>query len=175
MKKKIVIPVVVIIAIVIFLAWYKFPQEIHTKQPVVQFIENNPNSAITTTMQIDGYLYKPFLRKSTFEGHISINSIESTKKDNNIDIVITEHRDGINMGNITYQSQVSPFHLTKQGIIWFDDNFEHINIWASSEWTEGQDKQNSLYIVGAASDLQKALSIQSDMRTRFGSTFIPKQ
>lgn len=63
--------------------------------------------------------------------------------------------------------------MTNQGLIWFDDDFEHINIWASSAWTEKEDQHHSLFIVGAANNLKEALSIQSDMRIRFKGTFVP--
>lgn len=174
MRRTVVISSIVIITVTLFLTFYPFPHAIHIKQPVVQFIENDPDSASTTTMRIDGYLYKPFQRASTFKGHITFDSFVSTKQDKNLAIVITEHHDGINLGNLTYQSQVSPFHLTNQGLIWFDDDLEHINIWASSAWTAKEDQRHSLFIVGTANYLPEALSIQSDMRTRFKGTFLPK-
>lgn len=174
MRRTVVISSIVSIVVLLFLRLYPFPHAIHTQQSVVQFIENDPDSASTTTMRIDRYLYKPFLRDSTFKGNISLDSFASTKQDQTLDIVVTEHHNGINLGNLTYQSQVSPFHLTNQGLIWFDDNFEHINIWASSAWTAKEDKHHSLFIVGAANHLPEALSIQSDMRTLFKGTFVPK-
>lgn len=174
MRRTVVVSSIVIVAVTLFLTFYPFPHAIHIKQPVVQFIENDPASASTTTMRIDGYLYKPFLSDSTFKGHISFDSFISTKQDKMLDIVVTERHDGINLGNLTYQSQVSPFQLTNQGLIWFDDDLEHINIWASSVWTEKEDQHHSLFIVGAANNLKEALSIQSDMRMRFKGTFLPK-
>ena len=174
MRRTVVVPSIVIIAVILFLTFYPFPHVIDTQQSVVQFIENDPDSASTTTIHIEGYLYKPLLRASTFKGHISLDSFASTKQDKTLDIVVTEYHDGINLGNLTYQSQVSPFHLTNQGLIWFDDDLEHINIWASSAWTAKEDQHHSLFIVGTANHLSEALSIQADMRTRFKGTFVPK-
>ena len=174
MRRTVVVSSIIIIAVTLFLTFYPFPYAIHIQQSVVQFIENDPDSASTTTMRIDGHLYKPFLRDSTFKGHISFDSFRSTKQDKMLDIVVTERHDGINLGNLTYQSQVSPFQLTNQGLIWFDDDFEHINIWASSAWIVTEDQHHSLFIVGAANNLKEALSIQSDMRMRFKGTFLPK-
>ncbi len=89
-------------------------------------------------------------------------------------IFITLKSNGINMGNLTYQSNEYPFNITEQGLIWFDNNFENINIWSSPEWKDSGHHKN-MFIVAESQNYEEAIDIQKRMRNKFGKVFVPKE
>ncbi|HEY2494467.1 MAG TPA: hypothetical protein VGI33_16375 [Paenibacillus sp.] len=168
----IIISIVVVLGICLFLFYYKFPKEVNLDRAAVSFIENDPSSTINTSVKIKGTLYSPIFRQAKFVGKVSVDEYDVTNKDAMVDIFITQKSNGINMGNLTYQLTNAPFNITEQGLIWFDDNFDNINIWTTSKWT-GKEKDKDLFIVTKSKNYEEAIDTQGNMRKKFGQGFVP--
>ena len=75
---------------------------------------------------------------------------------------------------MTYQSNQSPYMISDQGLIWFDKDFNNINIWGSNKWLGEGDSSKALYIVAPATSFDEAVNVQHQMRSSFGEDFVPK-
>jgi hypothetical protein len=166
------ISIVLFLGICMFLFYYKFPTEVDVDRTAVSFVDNDPSSTIQTSVNIKGTLYRPVFRQAKFVGKVSIDGYGFTKEDAMMDIFITLKKNGLNMGNLTYISNKSPFSPNEGGLIWFDDNFENINIWGSSKWNKSKVGKH-LFIVAESQNYEEAISIQRRMRNKFGEVFVP--
>ncbi|WP_411342747.1 hypothetical protein ACE3MZ_13860 [Paenibacillus sp. WLX1005] len=172
--RKVIVPIIALILIMLILTFYKFPKEIHVTRSAVQFIENQSESAKQTSVKIDGHLYRPYFGKTTFEGTVVIDSMPFSKHDTMLEMVVSNENNNIYQGNLTYQSNQAPYMISNQGLIWVDKDFKNINIWGSEQWLDEGDSTNPLYIVAPASHLDEAVNVQSQMRSSFGEDFVPK-
>ncbi|MCC3372379.1 hypothetical protein [Cohnella sp. REN36] len=167
---KITLTLIIVLGIVtsLILYFYKFPKEVDLVLPAVSFYENDPSSIKHTSVRVSGTLYRPFFRQHIFKGKIMIDGLDFTKVNNTLDTYVLEKNNGINMSNLVYQKPSQPWEFVTLSIIWFDDNFEHINI--VSNW--GENKKLTLFIVSASS-YEEAVVSQQKMKELYGSTFVP--
>jgi len=172
--KKIIGSILAFIVIALFFALYKLPQEIHVTRSAVQYTENKPEATTQTSIKIDGNIYRSLFRKPTFKGSIVIDSIPFSKKDTMLDLVAFKENNNIYEATLAYQSNQTPYMISNQGLIWFDTNFEHMNIWASEKWLGLTDSSEHVYVVAPASNLDEAVNVQSRMRSSVGQDFLPK-
>ncbi|MDM5276555.1 hypothetical protein ACN9MH_19940 [Paenibacillus silvae] len=168
---KVTISVIVILGIVtaIFLYFYKFPKEINIISPAVSFYENDPSSVEGTTIKVSGTLYRPLFQQHVFEGSVTIDNLDFTKKNETLDTYILDRKNGINMGNLVYHKPSTPGEFLTSSMIWFDDTFEHVNI--ASDW--GQNKK--LFFIVSASSYEEGIDAQRKMRDKYGSFFVPRE
>ncbi|EFM09685.1 hypothetical protein PaecuDRAFT_3734 [Paenibacillus curdlanolyticus YK9] len=118
-----------------------------------------------------GTLYKPLFRQHKFVGKVTIDGYDFTKTDVMMDIYITQRNKGYSMGSLVYFLPTNRNQITQQGMIWFDDDFKHINIWAASDW--GRKVVNdSLYVVNKP-DYEQAMASLREVTDRFDLTIIP--
>jgi len=172
--KKIVMLSIITLLFIALLIFYKFPKEIHVTRSAIQYVQGKPNSARTTSVRIDGHMSRPLFGKDSFTGTVVIDSLPFTKQDTMLDMIVSEKKNDIDQANLTYQSNQSPYMISNQGLIWFDRDFENINIWGAAKWLHEGESSEQLYIVAPASNVNEAVQVQSQMRSSFGEDFVPK-
>lgn len=158
---------VILIALALFLYNYNFPQKIDIERRAVIFTLNDSSSAQDTLIKVNGTLYKPLFRQQKFIGSFSIDGYEFTQEQE-LTLYIVDRKKDINMSALFYLEDSPPYNIKNNSLIWFDDNFESINIWPSKEWIE----QDSTFIT-TGSTYEQATETQIMMRNKFGDTFVP--
>lgn len=157
----------------IFLEVYQFPKKIDVVRSAITYNEKDPSSFKKTSIYISGTLVRPFLRQHKFVGSIRIDGIDISNKYISLDTYIFEKIKGINSGSLLYHSPDLKKYKEEgaiwAGMIWFDDDFQDINIECFKEMKENVD-----FIVTADS-YEDALLVQQKMRKAFGSGFIPSE
>jgi hypothetical protein len=76
------------------------------------------------------------------------------------------------MGGLWYQEKSSPQHLSQSSLIWFDNNFENLNIWINSTWLGRDDGNNKNSFLVTGSNYEEALALQKKMNEAFGEPFV---
>ena len=163
---------IVSILVVGILYFYKFPKEVDVVLPAVSFIENDSSSINRLSIHVQGTLYRPVFRQHTFQGKVLMDSYNFSKENSTL-LIITKRQNGVNMGALHYQATSKPFDFVASSMIWFDDDFELINIWG--DWNKNEVKNESFFIV-TASSYEQAIAVQKKLREKFGSDdwFVPK-
>ena len=157
----------------IFLELYQFPKQIDVVRSAVSYNEKDPSSFKKTAIHISGTFVRPFLRQHRFVGSIRIDGIDISNKYETSDMYISERIEGINTGFLNYYRS-DPKKWKEEGVIvagviWFDDDFQDINIECFKEMKEEVD-----FIV-AADSYEDARLVQQKMRKAFGSGFMPSE
>jgi hypothetical protein len=163
--------VIVFGIVTLFILYFcKFPQKVDVVRPAVSFYEKDSSSINRTSIRVSGTLYRPFFRQHEFKGTVTIDGFDFTKQNSTLPTYILDKNNGINMGNLVYHKPSKPWDFVTLGTIWFDDNFEHINI--ASNW--GENKKMTYFIVSASS-YEEAVATQIKMREKYGATFVPRE
>lgn len=163
----ILVLVLILLALALFLYNYNFPKRIDVERRAVIFTLNNNSSAQDTLIKVNGTLYKPLFRQQKFIGSFRIDGYEFTQ-DQEFTLYIVDRKKDINMSALFYLEDSASHNIKNNSLIWFDDNFENINIWPSKEWIE----QDSVYITTGDS-YEQAIEVQDMMRNKFGEMFAP--
>jgi len=169
---KVTISLIIVLGIVtiLILFFYQFPKQVDLVSPAVSFYENDPSSIKHTPIRISGTLNRPLFQQHIFKGTVTIDGFEFTKENGTLDTYVLDKNNGINSGNLVYHKPSKPGEIITLSMIWFDDNFEHINI--VSNW--GPNKKLSLLIVSGSS-YEEAIDTQKKMRDKYGSGFVPRE
>ncbi|MHA0858394.1 hypothetical protein [Paenibacillus sp. CMAA1364] len=85
------------------------------------------------------------------------------------------HRPIFRQSTFVGRVSIDGFDFTNGGMIWFDDRFENINIWASSEWNGVKNEIKNLYIVSNSNNFEEAIKNQTIIRNKFDGVFVPKE
>lgn len=152
-----------------FVVIHKLPKSIDIERPAVIFEEDDADSTIQTTIKIVGTLHRPMFSQDRFSGKVIINALDFTKQDDTLDVIITKKEHGINMGSLWYQKKSSPQNVSQPSLMWFDNDFNELNIWMSSKWLDNENK--NLFLVTAPT-YEQALDIQKNMSEAFGEPFV---
>ncbi|WP_110044648.1 hypothetical protein [Paenibacillus cellulosilyticus] len=152
----------------------QLPKKIDVETAAVIITNDRADSIEPTVVRIHGKLHKPLFKQHYFEGSFIIDGIEATKKDWQNKIPIVKHNNGINMGSLFYSSPIKPHDFTFVSTIYFDDEFENINIWTAASWLGG-DEKDSLFIV-TGTNYEQAVETQNQLRKQFDNDdwFVPK-
>lgn len=157
----------------VFLEVYQFPKQIDVVRSAITYNEKDPSSFKKTSIHISGTFVRPFLRQYKFVGSIRIDGIDISNKYKSLDTYISQRIEGINTGFLNYYSSDPKKRREEEiivaGMIWFDDDFQDINIECFKEMKENVD-----FIVTADS-YEDALLVQQKMRKAFGSGFMPSE
>ena len=166
--------VLVLIGAAIFLYNYNFSDKINVERTAVIFTLNNPASAKSTLIKVNGTFYKPIFRQKKFIGNFIIDGYDFTK-DQKVTLYITKRNNGINMSSLFYLDSSPPYNIKQNGMIWFDDKFENINIWPSGNWIEVE--RETLAFITTGSTYEEASKTQIMMRKKFGNNmwFVPHE
>lgn len=164
--------VVVLIGAGLFLYNYNFSEKVNVERTAVVFTLNDSSSAKSTSIKVNGTLYKPLFRQNKFIGTFTIDAYDFTK-DQDVNLFITQRNKDINMGSLFYLDPSPPHNIKQYGLIWFDDKFENINIWPSTTWIELKDKNPAFIATG--SNYEQATENQILLRKKFGETFVPHE
>ncbi|MGN7456420.1 hypothetical protein ACTHPH_16545 [Paenibacillus pasadenensis] len=158
----------VTVVIVLFFVFFKFSENIDVKRDAIVMDSENSSFFSKTKIHIKGDLKYSLFGKSTFKGNILIDSYNESKT-NQTELIITKEKDGVRMASLMYLSPKKPFSIVSSNVIWFDKKFHKINVWINDE------DESSNYFVVTGSSEEEALSIQNELRTRFGEKlFMPK-
>ncbi|GMK41712.1 hypothetical protein PCCS19_47690 [Paenibacillus sp. CCS19] len=149
-------------------------KKIDVETASVIITNDSADSVETTTIRVQGKLHKPLFKQHYFEGSFVIDGIEATTKDWQNKIHIMKHSNGVNMGGLLYSAAAAPHVTTFYGVIYFDDDFEQINIVTGADWIGGNQK-DSLYIV-TGTNYGQAVETQDHLREQFDRDdwFMPK-
>lgn len=167
LKSLLVLLGLIMIAVAIFLFNYDFPKRIDVERTAVVFKLTDPDSAKKTSIKIAGTLYKPLFKQHKFIGNFIIDDYDFTKEQE-FTFYITDRKKEINMSALFYLEASPPHDIENNSLIWFDDQFENINIWPSKDWIE----QDSTYIA-TGNSYEQAIEVQNMMRDKFGESFVP--
>jgi len=166
----------------LFLYFYKFPKEVSIVRKAVIMIGDSPASGTPTTIRIDGTLYRPVNRQHKFEGKFMIDGFDVTKSEY-FHIKTARIKNGISMGAMFYPRMNPKLEIISFGWIYFDENFEKINIWSTTKMTtdnpasenEAGDIYDSMFIA-TGDDVEQAIETQRALREQFGDDwFAPKR
>ncbi|MBJ9989434.1 hypothetical protein [Paenibacillus sp. S28] len=171
-KSTIALSLVFLLCIGLFLYFYDFPKQINVDRAAVIFTKDNPSPSINTKVMIKGTLYRPIFHQEKFVGKVIVDSYPFTKVDSSVEIYVTQKTHGIRMGNLFYQQTTPNFLGTEQALIWFDNEFENINIWPTTPW--GDTKRDENVFIVTKSNYEQAINMQKMMREKFGINFVPK-
>ena len=152
-----------------FVSLYPFPKPIDVERTAIIFTEDDPASAIPTTLKIRGTLHRPLFAQDKFSGKLTIAALSFTEEDETLDVIVTKKEHGINMGSLWYQGKSSPQNVSQPSLIWFDNDFNELSIWMSSNWLDNENK-NSFLVTAPTYD--QALAIQKSMSEAFGEPFV---
>ncbi|WP_152394280.1 hypothetical protein [Paenibacillus guangzhouensis] len=168
---KVTISLIIVLGIIttLILVFYQFPKKVDLVSPAVSFYENDPSSIKNTSIRISGTLNRPLFQQHIFKGTVTIDDLEFTKANGTLDTYVLDKNNGIHSGNLVYHKPSKPGEIVTVSMIWFDDDFEHINI--VSNW--GENKKLSLLIVSGSS-YEEAIDTQKKMRDKYGSGFVPR-
>ncbi|OPA78713.1 hypothetical protein BVG16_12740 [Paenibacillus selenitireducens] len=169
---KVTISLIIVLGIIItlILFFYQFPKKVDIVSPAVSFYEKDPSSIKHTSIRISGTLNRPLFQQHIFKGTVTIDGLEFTKENGTLDTYVLDKNNGINSGNLVYHKPSKPGEIVTLSMIWFDDNFEHINI--VSKW--GPNKKLWFFIVSGSS-YEEVIDTQKKMREKYGSTFVPRE
>lgn len=162
----------VLIGVALFLYNYNFPKKVNVERTAVVFTLNNSASAKSTIIKVNGTLYKPIFGQKKFVGNVSIDAYDFTK-DQEVTVYITKRNKGINMSTLFYSDSSAPYEINQYALMWFDDKFENINIWPSTNWIDVKEK--NLAFIATGSNYEQALQTQIMMRKKFGDMFVPHE
>ncbi|MCG7377746.1 hypothetical protein MH215_12145 [Paenibacillus sp. ACRSA] len=153
--------IIVVLVGVGLVAWlYPFPKNIHIEQKAIQYTQDDPASAVTTKIKVEGRMVRPLFRQASFEGHVSVDNFDLTQKDYMSTIYVLERKNHINKGSLTYNRMETPFDYSLIGLIYFSDDWREISMFLGSTG----DERTQTHVVTGASNYEKAVEIQEKMR-----------
>ena len=144
----------------LFLWFYPFPKDIHIEQQAIQYTQDDPASAVTTKIKVEGRMVRPLFRQASFEGHVSVDNFDLTQKKYMSTIYVLERKNHINKGSLTYNRTETPFDYSLIGLIYFSDDWREISMFLGSTG----DERTQTHVVTGASNYEKAVEIQEKMR-----------
>ncbi len=162
-KRMLIILLNIILVLVLFISFYKFPKTINLNYPAVEF-RTNEETIRNTTIHNQGTLYRPLFRNKVFKGHFVINSYDFTKNYNLMDIVFYKSiRNG--WGSLSYVlTKNGNLDLQTFGSIWINDNFDKLKIQVYEPiWNERKSFSN-LIICAPAQTLSEGLLINNSIQ-----------
>jgi hypothetical protein len=111
-------------------------------------------------------LYRPLFRQHKFQGSIGIDAFEFTEDYETL-LPISTRRNGIYAGGLLYR-KLGPGHFLSAGsaMIWFDGNFERVNIWTTPSWGKVEAPEPDMFIATGETYAQ-AIANQKAMKERF--------
>ncbi|OME95909.1 hypothetical protein BK124_19640 [Paenibacillus amylolyticus] len=62
----------------LFAYFYKFPKEVNVTREAVTYAQVDPETTESTAIKVEGTMYRPLFRQSTFEGRITIEGKDFT-------------------------------------------------------------------------------------------------
>ncbi|CAM4475374.1 hypothetical protein [Paenibacillus tarimensis] len=160
-------------AVAVYLYTISTPIKVDAERAAVSFIANDPSSTEPTTIKIKGTLYRPLFKQHKFIGTITIDGFEFTKTNPTFDLFVNQRDGGINMGVLAYYLSKKPHTINYSGFMYFDKDFEMINIASEASWRGGTEPGN-LFIV-TAENYEQAIQVQNQMREQFNDdkSFVP--
>lgn len=168
----------------IFLWEFPFSEPIDKEIPAVVSIADTPypydtsdseESAIAytnkpTVIHVKGNVARKLFRKPEFDVQITIDGFNwmTDGRHSMEGPLISERKDGLNMGSILYNyegrySNADPFEHLKSAMIFFDNDFERIHLWTTTERWMGEEKLRLLKITGPAQNKNEAEQVLRDM------------
>lgn len=150
---------------------YSFPKTIHVAKQAVVFTDDIEAEWKTTTVTIQGTLYRPLFKKDSFEGTLRIEGFPFTYEQHNFSMYLFEQTNDVNWGTISYvtlpnssgQSTIDMY----TGQIYFTNNLESFNIIAYEKWFDSNERQ-TFYIV-SGSTLEDARMVQQMQSEKTGT------
>ncbi|MBT2285034.1 hypothetical protein J7E78_15950 [Paenibacillus polymyxa] len=155
----------------LFAYFYKFPKEVNVTREAVTYAQVDPETTESTAIKVEGTIYRPLFRQSTFEGRITIEGKDFTTTGDMMTVYVAESHGGIHMGNLHYLKSGKPLETLWHGLIWFDSAWENINL---NLGRAGQTSDQNFYVVATARNQQEAYEVQARMSERFGDGFAPR-
>lgn len=178
-RKKIIstVSILIILCVVgasVYLYRLHAPKNINVEKAAVMIINNSTDSVEPTVIHVRGKLHKPMFKQHYFEGSVFIDGIDATTRDWQNKIPIVAHSNGVNMGSLFYTDAHDPHHFTFISTIYFDDDFEQINMWTAANWVGGDEKETLFIVTGT--NYEQAIDTQNQLREQFDQDdlFVPK-
>ncbi|MEJ8302856.1 hypothetical protein [Saccharibacillus sacchari] len=189
MKTPYALGLIFLLILAIFLWEFPFSKEIDKEIPAVMSIADTPypyetsesgESEITytnkpTVIHIKGKVSRKLFRKPELDVKITADGF-GWMKDGRHSMsgpLVSERKDGINMGSITYNyepqySSTAWFEHTKFATVFFDNDFEQFYLWTSTEEWMGEAEPRLLKITGPAQNKQEAEQVLGKIHEAYG-------
>ncbi|GGO00434.1 hypothetical protein [Saccharibacillus kuerlensis] len=173
MKTTHVLTIALVFILGIFLWSYPFPKQIDKEIPAMMSItENGSEEAYThtpTTIHVKGEIYQKLFRSPEFNVKITVDGFEWMDDYPAGVPTIGDSKEGIYVGAVWYNNFKSNIALEDQNkvaFVWFDKEFERMNMEASiEEWMDEEEGQGrTLYITGRADSAEQAEAIREGIR-----------
>lgn len=189
MKTPYALGLIFLFILAIFLWEFPFSKTINQEIPAIVSVADAPypyemsesgESEITytnkpTVIHINGKVSRKLFRQPEFDVQITADGFDWLKDGSHVmeGPLVSQRKSDFNMGSVMYDKKkknpgTQPFEHLKTAMIFFDDDFERVYLWTSTEDWMGEAEPRLLKITGPAQNKQEAEQVLRDIHEIYG-------